>query len=178
MHSSIDSLLSQNKTAIVERWLTSILESYPAETSRFLARQRDPIANPVGQTFARELGPVFDALLASPEVERAAIEPHLDPIVRIRAVQDYTASDALAFVFELKRVVRAELAGAPEAQEQAAALLEFDGRVDKLALIAFEIYLGCKKKMYEIRVDEMKRQTNKLLERMNRVPRREAGEGE
>lgn len=178
MQASIDSLLRKMKSGIVDRWLAAILVTYPPQTAQFLVRELDPIANPVGQTFARELGPIVDALLASPDFDRAALEPHLDPIVRIRAVQDFSASAALAFVFELKGAIRAELAAAPGArergaaqgpQEQAAALLELEGRVDRLALLAFEIYLGCKKKMYEIRVDEMKRRTGKLLERMNRI---------
>jgi len=164
MQPSIDSLLTERKAAVVDRWLATILESYPSQTQKFLVKERDPIANPVGQTFARALGPLFDALLASPGVERAAVEPHLDPIVRIRAVQEFSPSEALSFVFELKRVIRAELR-----EDAPSGLAAFDERIDKLALIAFEVYLICVKKMYQIRVDEMRRRTGKLMERMNRV---------
>jgi hypothetical protein len=164
MQPSIDSLLTERKAAIVDRWLNTILETYPAQTKKFLIKERNSIANPVGQTFARELGPLFDAMLASPGVDRAAVEPHLDPIVRIRAVQEFSPTEALGFVFELKRVIRVELGDAA-----GPGLAAFDERIDRLAMIAFEVYLACVKKMYDIRVDEMRRRTGKLLERMNRV---------
>ncbi len=163
MQPSIDSLLTEQKAAIVDRWLQTILKTYPAQTQTFLVKQRDSIANPVGQTFAREFGPLFESLLTSPEVDRAAVELHLDPIVRIRAVQEFSPSEALSFVFELKHVVR-EVLG----DDAGPGLALFDERIDWLALVAFEVYLGCVKQMYEIRVDEMRRRTGKLLERMNR----------
>lgn len=163
MQPSIDSLLTKQKAAIVDGWLQTILKTYPAQTQTFLVKQHDSIANPVGQTFAREFGPLFEALLASPEVDRAAVELHLDPIVRIRAVQEFSPSEALSFVFELKQVVRAVLG-----DDAGPVLVVFDERIDWLALVAFEVYLACVKQMYQIRVDEMRRRSGKLLERMNR----------
>jgi RsbT co-antagonist protein rsbRD N-terminal domain len=163
MQPSIDSLLTKQKAAIVDGWLQTILKTYPEQTQKFLVKQRDSIANPVGQTFAREFEPLLEALLASPEVDRAAVELHLDPIVRIRAVQEFSPSEALGFVFELKHVIRAVLG-----DDAGPVLAVIDQRIDWLVLIAFEVYLGCVKQMYEIRVDEMRRRTGKLLERMNR----------
>lgn len=170
MQPSIDSLLTKQKAAIVDGWLQTILKTYPEQTQKFLVKQRDSIANPVGQTFARELGPLFEALLASPEVDRAAVELHLDPIVRIRAVQEFSPSEALGFVIELKQVIRAVLG-----DDAGPVLADFEQRIDWLVLIAFEVYLGCVKQMYEIRVDEMRRRTGKLLERMNRGEVRSQG---
>lgn len=170
MQTRFDSLLSERRAAIAKRWLEAILQTYPAETSRFLAKERDPIANPVGQTFAREVGPIVDGLVSCGGVDREVFEPHLDPIVRIRTVQDFQAYEALSFILVLKGVVREALA--PELGEEpelGAGLLELEGRIDRLLLLAFDIYLGCKEKLYEIRVNEMKRRTNKLMERMNKV---------
>jgi hypothetical protein len=177
MQTRFDSLFSERRAAITKRWLEAILQTYPAETSRFLAKERDPIANPAGQTFAREVGPLVDRLVASGGIEREVFEPHLDPIVRVRTVQDFSASEALSFILELKKIVREVLAPELGAEpELDTGLVELEGRIDRLLLLAFEIYLGCKEKMYEIRVNEMKRRTNKLMERMNKVYGAASGE--
>ncbi len=66
----------------------------------------------------------------SPDVVR-----RLDDIVRIRAVQQFSASDALGFIFLLKKSLRESI---PEKmmkdQHLVGELLKLESRVDSLAL--------------------------------------------
>jgi len=161
----LHSLLSGQKDAIVERWLDGLIKSYPADTTRFLRTEKDRFANPLGQNLTRGIHALVDVLLQNGPADQLARA--LDGIIRIRAVQELSTAQALGFVFGLKDVVHQLCAEAIRAGGLEQAQRGFEREVDELALLAFEIYLGCKKQLYELRVNEMKRKTAKLVERMN-----------
>lgn len=147
----LDEVLAAKRGAVLDRWFQAVLATYPADTARFLAAGADPFANPVGHTVREGLGRLYDRLLA--EAPAAELSAAIDGIVRIRAVQEFSPSAAVGFVFTLKGILREELAGSgvdPAGQ----ASLE-DG-VDRLALIAFDVYTQCREKIFEIRVREIK----------------------
>jgi len=159
--------LSEQKETIEKRWLEGILGTYSAQTARFLHEQKDRFANPVGQNLASAVHSLVEELVQGSGHE--ALAAPLDTIIRIRAVQEFTASQAVAFVFLLKQVVRETLKQPVGEGKLDDAVLAFERRVDELALFAFDIYMGCREKLCEIRVEEMKRRTSKLVERMNRI---------
>src|SRR3990172_3811632 len=103
--------LAARKDAIVRAWLARTLETYPERTSRLLAQEKDPFRNPVGHALKEALPALFDELLGAVDAGRLATL--LDGIVRIQAVQDFTAGQAVAFVFALKKVIREELGRPP-----------------------------------------------------------------
>lgn len=164
MDGKLKSLLSAHGTTIVERWFESILDTYPEETARFLRREPDRFANPLGQTVKRAIQTLWDEIAADAPDER--LRAPLDDIIRIRAIQDLRPAVALAFVFRLKPIVR-DVLGDAQAQ-LAREVRALEGRVDEIALLAFEIYAACREQLAEIRVTEMKQRTLKLIERMNR----------
>ena len=47
--------------------------------------------------------------------------------------------------------------------------MDFETKIDELALLAFDIYMTHKKKLYEIRANQAKNQVSKLLERAGLV---------
>jgi hypothetical protein len=49
----VEDLLKQKASHIRKRWLTLIIETYPADSQRFLREQKDRFANPVGTTLSR-----------------------------------------------------------------------------------------------------------------------------
>lgn len=160
----LKSLLADHRSAITERWISLILETYPEDTAAFLHKEQDPFANPVGGTVRREAEAIFDVMVAGGE--SAALTPHLEQVVRVRAVQDFSASRAVGFVFLLKQAVRGALARVEVSPEE---LLRFEERIDGLALLAFDLYMQSREKMYEIRANEARRQTAFLLERVGRM---------
>lgn len=154
-------LLNQKKDDILGKWFDSIINTYPAETSRILKTNKDQFANPVGNTFSEEVGVIYDGLLGKADSER--VELAIDRIVRIRAVQDFPASQVVNFIYLLKEIVIEEFRDKALEQE----LLAFGSEIDGLALKGFDIYMECCKKLYEIRAAEVKRNMHMLLRRAN-----------
>ncbi len=146
------------------------MASYPEDAALTLRLVKDPFANPVGNTIQQETDFLFDALLRGASQEE--IGPHLDSIIRIRTIQDFSPAQSLAFIFLLKDVVRKELGDADRSGEVVADLLRFESRVDSLALLAFDMYAKCCEQVHTLRADEVKRQAAKLLERAERKEKR------
>ena len=162
----LEHLLSQKRAAILKRWLGLILGTYPADSSRFFKREKDRFVNPVGYTISLEIEALYDELLQG--MNRDKLSASLDNIIRIRSVQDFSPSQAIAFVFLLKKAIREELASEIRENQLFEELLRFESRIDQLALLAFDIYMKCREKVYEIRVNEVKAERErvfKLLER-------------
>ncbi len=164
---SLNELLLEKKQAILEKWFDSVLETYPHDSAKFLKRQKDQFANPVGSTIYRGMGSLLDLIVNSADADN--ITKSLDEIIRIRAIQDFTPSHALAFVVDLKRVVREEIKGETCASQLIDELPEFDRRVDGLLLLSFDIYMKCREKIYELKANELRNMTSKLVERANRI---------
>ena len=164
----LEHLLPQKRAAILERWFQLVLGTYPADTSGFLKQEKDRFINPVGYTISQEIEALYDELLQGMNSDKLA--DCLDNIIRIRAVQDFSPSQTIAFIFLLKKAIREELASEITENRVFEELLKFESRIDKLVLLAFDIYMKCREKVFEIRVNEAKAERErvfKLLERTN-----------
>jgi len=163
----LEDLLSQKRTAILEKWFDAILETYPADTSRFLRKQKGRFVNPVGYTIFQGIEGLFEELLQGMDSDKTSL--FLDNIIRIRAVQDFSPSQAMAFIFLLKKVIREEIKSEIGENQISEELLIFESKIDKLALLSFDIYMKCREKVYEIKVSETKRMLFGLLKRANLI---------
>ena len=163
----LEQLLSQKRAAILERWLGLILETYPADSSRFFQQEKDRFINPVGYTISREIEVLYDELLQGMNPDK--LYASLDNIIRIRAVQDFSPSQAIAFVFLLKKAVRETLASELRDNQFFEELLKFESRIDELALLAVDIYTKCREKIYEIRVNEVKAERDRIGQLLTRT---------
>ena len=132
------SLLSERKARLTERWRQRLFESYPAETAIFLKTEKDHFGNPVGQRLSQGLRGRMQAFLT--EMDRDQALASLDEILRIRAIQDFAPSQALAFIFLLKNVIRQELAPELKGGQYSQELQELEARIDGLALLGFDVY--------------------------------------
>ena len=164
--SSVQALAGKKKE-ILEQWFQTTVDSYPADTARFLKNQQDPFANPVGRTTYQSLAALVDALIAGSG--REAMTSALDPVIRIRAVQTFTPSKATAFVFALKRIVRDKLAAAGGPDMEA-----LDRQIDEMALAAFDLFVACREKVYEIKATESRNQFFGSLKRAGLIAETEA----
>ncbi|MCF8070266.1 MAG: RsbRD N-terminal domain-containing protein [Desulfobacterales bacterium] len=163
----LGNILSQKKSTIVKKWFDSVAKTYAEDTAKFLKNQADPFANPVGGSLSTGLEALMDELIQG--MHRETIVSFLDPIIRIRAVQAFTPSKATAFIFKLKQVIRQSIAGELKEKEIADELLTFEIKIDELALIAFDIYVECREKIYELQANEMKNRTYSAFKRANLV---------
>lgn len=161
---SLKEVLQQKRSGIVKQWFESVLETYREESRGPLRRQNAQFANPVGHNLAQGLEGLFDALLKG--MMPGEVSTQLDAMVRIRAIQDFTPSQAVAFIFRIKEIVRRELgeellrdAGIAEG------LRALDAAVDDLALYAFDLYVQCREKIYDLKAQEARNATFRLLQK-------------
>jgi len=164
---TLESLLLQKKSAIVRKWFDAILETYPADTAKFLKAQKNQFANPVGSMISEGIDGLFEELLNGVDPEK--VSPFLDKVIRIRAVQDLTPTQAIAFVFVLKRLIREELGSDIQKHQLSGELLFIESRIDGLALLSFDIYMKCREQVYEIRATEWKNRLFRLLQKTNMI---------
>jgi hypothetical protein len=158
----LKTLLERNRETILGRWFDLIAGSYPRATSEFLAKQADRFRNPVGHSISQNIGPIYDQVVAA--MNRDELLDALDGIIRIRAVQDFTPSEAVAFVFQLKAVIRDVLNGQLQGSERWDDLADLESRIDRVALLAFEKYTECREKLHEIRNKGIEGRTTRLRE--------------
>jgi len=132
---------------ILDKWFAQTAQSYPCETTRFLATESDPFRNPVGSTLKKNLATIVAALLGRDERRDAGTA--VEEIVRMRAVQNLTAAQAVGFVFLARPIIRESL---PEIDPHL-----LNSKIDNLALAAFDEYVRCREQLAEIRVHESRR---------------------
>ncbi len=175
---NLEKLLAKKRILIVDKWINSVQESYPSETVEFFRHQRNKFANPVGAEISEAVGPLFDELLNGNNQQN--MFSLLDKIVRIRAVQDFPPSGAVAVVLLLKKVIRDEMRKDIDKDGLFEDLLEFESRIDYCALLAFDVYMKCREKIWEIKLDEFKKRpffTEGEAKCLSYMVRQEQGQG-
>jgi len=148
-------LLRENKDKIASIWTDQVLATYSKESALVLKKNTDPFANPMGSSITSNLGQFTDWLLNDYPIER--IFKALDSISRIRSVQEFTASQAISFVFLVKKVVRELFAKELKKSENVFELLSFESKVDQLALYTFDVYSSCREDAFNVRRNEVNR---------------------
>ena len=162
----IGDLLKERKGAIVQRWVEVVLATYSEDAAVLFQKERDPFANPVGYSVREGTAGLLDAILDG--MDTGELRRHLDQIIRVRAVQQISPSQALSFVFSLKSILRASLPEGGQDPRLARELAEMDLRVDQVGLLAFDLYSECREEVTRLRINEVKRQVAWVLDKLNR----------
>ncbi|MBF0480097.1 MAG: RsbRD N-terminal domain-containing protein [Desulfovibrionaceae bacterium] len=165
---TLSDLIEKNKEPLLSRWLDLILATYAKETALLWKQQRNQFTNPVGNRIREGIQGILTCLLADENgsyQEQAAV--FLDDIVRVRAVQDFKPSEAVSFIYLLKKVLREDLWAEIKASDLFVELLALESRIDSLALLSLDIYANCREKLYAMRIKEVKNVQKRLLERAN-----------
>lgn len=160
--------LEVKKATILRRWRDAILSPYPPSGAAFFARETDDFHNPVGATVRTASESLLDALFAA-DARQAAQEP-LRALVELRAIQELSPSHALAFVPQLKTILSEELSADLPADGWEA----ITARIDALLLTAFDCYVSCREKVYELRTREARARVWTLLQQAERLSEPEA----
>ncbi|MBW2075135.1 MAG: RsbRD N-terminal domain-containing protein [Deltaproteobacteria bacterium] len=158
---NLKNLLLQKRSSIIKKWCDIVLRTYPEESQNFLKKQKDRFANPVGQTISEGIASVYDELLQGAEPDNISL--FLDNIIRVRAVQEFSPSQAIGFMFGLKEVIREEVGDEALQGELRKEWAALESRIDGLALLCFDIYTECRQKLFDIRVNEVRTQASRLL---------------
>jgi hypothetical protein len=158
---TFESELAERRAELSEKWADLILQTYPKETQKIWGRQKDRFQNPVGAAIIDATRELFDHMLDWQDAERIATS--LDTLIRIRSVQDFSPSQAVSFVFLLKKLLRDEFFKTMQGNGTLDELLRFEAKVDNLAMMSFDIYSKGRETIYRLRVEEVKRAQSSLL---------------
>jgi hypothetical protein len=164
---ALKDLLSRNRVAILKRWFDLILETYPANTATMMRKDKNQFTNPVGSTLSREIEVLFKNLCEGSQDEKC--QASLDSILKIRSVQDFSPSKAVGFIFLLKKAIGETLKNEVCKESVMDEWLKFQWRIDDLALQAFDIYMDCREKICEIRVNRAKAEREMAFRMMERM---------
>ena len=164
MDNSAVRLTAKEEAVIAERWAERTLAVYPPNTVRIFLSVKDQFRNPVGATIRANLEKLLKIVLSG-ESLKVADEP-LDEIIRIRSVQDLSASDAVRFLPELKQVLRETVKESPSLEKL---LPRCEERIDQLILRAFDTYVGCREDMFRVRANQQRAYSAKLIERAEKI---------
>jgi len=145
--------LELKSESILGKWCQFIVDTYSEDTATFLNSENDRFINPVGYIISQESRTIYDELVH--DMNLIKLESSLNEIVKIRSIQEFTPAEAIGFIFQLKKAAREELVEDIVGNDSYRELLEFESRIDQLALLAFDIYTDCKEKIHEIRVNEV-----------------------
>ena len=159
-----------NKVKLRKRWYDLLLASYPEQTQKLWAKEKDQFANPVAHEFHEGLNGALDLLLENELTPSGlAVEECLRGTLRIRAVQNFSPSDAVSFLFVLKKAVREDYWSKIVEAGLFAELLSLESRIDIMALLCLDTYCKCREELYRIKIDEIKRLQAGLLRKAGLV---------
>ena len=160
----LQALLVERRGGLCRRWLDAVLAEYGEQTAARWSRERDRFANPVGHALATGLPQLLEAVATGGETPAGAATA-LEAILRIRSVQDLAPSRAVGFVYRLRDAIRDELAAELAGGALAADLAAVDRRIERLAWLAFDVYVRLHEQVFRLRQEELKRSVASLLRR-------------
>ena len=144
----------QKKDVILRNWIQSIFDTYPVETSSFLSEQKNQFSNPVGHIISDAAKNIFESILnGNQDLE---IKIFLNDIIKVRAVQNFLPSEAAGFILSLKNIIRGELGQEIRDKNLFDDFWKIETEIDKVALIAFDLFMEAREKIFQLRIHEIK----------------------
>ncbi len=156
---TIKQCLKDNHDILLKKWFHATIDTYPRQSAKILGKDVDRFDNPVGAVTRESLTDVLH-LLAS-DFTGDALEKALDPVIRIRAVQAFSAAEAVRFIFFLKDI--------GETVMDSASVREFDRMVDQVVLAGFNRLMKCREDIFLLKAVESKRRIHAAFERAGLV---------
>ncbi len=154
-------LLVKNKSSIVSKWIKLILDSYSIESSKFFNMEKNQFSNPVGSTISNNAASIFDEIIGNRNFQNITLL--LTDIIKIRAIQDFSPSEAVGIVFLLKKIIREELNKEINQEKILDEIMELEFVIDKTALIAFDLYMESREKVFQIRLNDARYKLQKAV---------------
>lgn len=158
----ITEILNNKKAAIVKKWIDLTFTSFPEEAGNFLKLKKNQFSNPIGHTITSNIEKMYEELINNRNIE--SIDLLLDDIMRISAVQSFSPSQAVKFLFDLKKIIRDELKTELIEKTISDELLKIEFLIDQIVLIGFDLYMESREKVFKIRVNEIKFRSYRALE--------------
>lgn len=153
-----------NKNHILQAWKGKIISSQEADVSSPFSilknKNNNQFLNPAGTIIKKTLESLFDEITGNSDMNKGIIESALNDFIRLMAVQKSLPSECSGFLFLLKKILR----------EESGLEINFDemniinDRIDSIVLSAFDIYMKCREEIFNIRMNEFKKQSFRIME--------------
>ncbi len=122
--------------------------------------EKNQFSNPVGSIISKNAKAIYDEIIGETDFDQVSLL--LIDIIKIRAIQNFTPADAVQFIFQLKEIVKAEIKEEIGLDKMAVQFIRFETVIDKTVLIAFNLYMQAREKVFQIRMNEAKYNQNKI----------------
>jgi len=129
----LDEAFRNHKEKIVAKWVEYTLATY--SSSGFFLREHDRFANPIGGNVREALARLFTLLARNADVKEMMAP--LEQLISIRAVQEFSPSQAVAPLNAVKHIAREVLSADKERKHLVQDLYDFEFAVDLAMLAAF-----------------------------------------
>ena len=153
MRTAWGKLIQENREKILDRWIEKGLSIFSEKIGR---------STPIGESLSEGLSIMLDGIEENSKSFMAAV----NQIARILAVQPLPPSKALSLFLELKTILYET---APKESKNNALRQSdrdaFQTRIEQITLVAFDCYMENREKIYQLKVEESKRQAFMLLRR-------------
>jgi len=159
---TLKEFLVERKSIILGGWLERTLQVYPAASRDFFEKNQDPFSNPIGSTIREGIEKLYREILQPTEAAQA--RTILTPMIQIRALENLSPSQALAFIPLLKEIIRDTLKGQIWESISPQEWTALNCEIDRLTLQAFDIYLECREKIYRLKIKELKSRSGMIQE--------------
>ena len=159
--------LEENRGDIQDRWVNLVLDSYASDAATIFKREQDRFANPVGYTTRHTLTTVYALLFDHsdrPEPDMEQVRAELETFIKIRAVQTFTPASAVAFIYDLKTVVREAAARERGLEATPQDWERFHDNLDDLALVVFDLYMASRERLFKAQLNEIKTMNHMLTQ--------------
>lgn len=144
-------LMNDKKQTVLIRWQKAAMDSGTHKDGFKSPKPGGRFSDPMTFLVEKSTEEMWEWLI---DADATDLYSALENICRLKAVQDDSPAKALGFIFDLKQIIRDELA---EGKEYIPGILELDKRIDEIALLAFDIYSRCRARIYELQINEIKR---------------------
>jgi len=147
---------------ILAQWNEAVFASYPLAMPGFARTKTDQFRNPGGHAIRLALEEIYNSVSGGLSSE-ILLRSSLEMFVKLRAVQDFTPVQALGVVYLLKPLLRERVLPACLQSGLLEEYLDAESRLDTAALLACDIYVTSRERVFEERIGEIKRQQAQLV---------------
>ncbi len=156
--------LAENSKRLSEKWHKTFIDTYPAESGKFLFNRKNQFTNPMGHAYEKGISEIYEALFCG-KIEN--LENAMEDIVKIRSIQDYSASKAVNFMFILKEIITEEFKSFSKSGAGWQELSDALKICETGTKAAFDMLLRQREVIYEIKANEVKNRTFRMIDRLN-----------
>ena len=156
----IDSI-RENKVKILDAWFRAVIDTYPQEAGKYFLEHSRQFTNPVGYTIREALEKIFNGIFCGIPSD---LNEGIDEIIRLRAVQDFSPSDSVSFILQLKKILLQNVPGIGQVDD----FTLINDKIDDALLLAFDVFMNSRERILEIKATEVRNRTARMIDRLSR----------